>query len=356
MPDVLLHYPEFGGMYGIKRYAIELAPALRAIGCDAKLHASRAGEIRIAGRGFGGIVTRKIRNHWPVVGGKILHSADYLSNPTFRRADVVTVHDVIPLSHPDLAPLPDAERAMHGRAVRRALQGIVLADTNATREILLAQFDAKEDRVIPIHLGLDHATWRPTTGGPAARFIGKGRLNVAVAMNWEPRKRVDLVLEAAMRLPFVRVLHVGAPNRSPELEGIVGQMKKNAAALEKEGRYVALGRVDDATLASLYAEADVAIHPSLAEGFGYPPLEALACGGRVLASDIPPQREVLGKAARFFKPTAESVTKALEASWTGSAVREATFPAREARLAHARAFTWERCARATMAAYGMRPG
>lgn len=351
MADVVLNYPEYGGMYGIKRYALELAPALRSIGVDVRLRASRAGELRIAGRGVGGIVTRKLRNHWPVLGGKLLHTADYLSNPTFRRADIVTVHDVIPLSHPHVAPLPPRERARHEKAVRRALRSVVLADTRATKDILVSQFGAREERVHAIHLGLDLATFAPTSGGPAARLMDPGKLNVAVAMNWEPRKRVDLLLEAAMRLPYVRVLHVGAPNRSPELAGIVGQMARNAAALEKEGRYVALGRVDDAMLASLYAEADVVMHPSLAEGFGYPPLEALACGARVWASDIPPHREVLGDAARFFAPDVEGVTQALEASWNGARVRDDALPARAERLAHARRFTWDACARKTLAAY-----
>lgn len=351
MPRVVLNYPEFGGMYGIKRYALELHKALVAQGCATRLRASRAREWSVAGRKVGGIVTRRLRNHWPVVGGDLLHTADYLSNPTLRRADVVTVHDVIPLQYPHLARLSDAERAMQERAVRRALKGFVITDAEVVRRHLVEAYGAREERTRSIHLGVDRDAFHPAPGGPAKALMKPGMLNVVVAMNADPRKRVDHVLAAARALPFVRVLHAGARNASPELEGVVAQMMQDAAALEAEGRYQNLGAVSGEMLRGLFSDADVVVHPSLAEGFGFPPLEALACGARVLASDIPPQREVLGNAVRFFAPDVPSLRKALEDVWQDGKLREGAFPAREARLAHAAAFTWERTARETIDVY-----
>ena len=63
-----------------------------------------------------------------------------------------------------------------------------------------------------------------------------------------------------------------------------------------------MGRVSDEELVRLYNQADCFVFPSLYEGFGLPPLEAMACGCPVLVSDIPVEREVCGDAALYFNP------------------------------------------------------
>ena len=89
----------------------------------------------------------------------------------------------------------------------------------------------------------------------------------------------------------------------------------------------------------------------MAEGFGLTPLEALACGARVIASDIPAHREVLGAAARFVEPTPDAIARDLESCWDGSQVRDDRFAPRDARLAHAAKFPWSRTAQETLDAY-----
>ncbi len=69
---------------------------------------------------------------------------------------------------------------------------------------------------------------------------------------------------------------------------------------------VATGRLSDAEVAALYANATAFVFPSLYEGFGIPPLEALSYGCRVLASNIPPVQEVCGEAATYFDPLSEA--------------------------------------------------
>jgi len=69
------------------------------------------------------------------------------------------------------------------------------------------------------------------------------------------------------------------------------------------------GYVEMNILTDLYKTAEVAVFPSWDEGFGFPPLEAAACGVPVIASDIPAHREVLGDAVEYFKPHEESELK-----------------------------------------------
>lgn len=348
---VILNYPEFGGMYGIKRYALELARALQAEGTDVRLRPSVGREWTIGRRRVGGMITRRTRNWVPVVGKGILHTADFMSNPELRRADVVTVHDVIPLAYPEFGRLSPREEAQHRRALRRALKGQVVTDTAAVKRELVESFGAREERVTPVHLGVNREEFHPAPGGPTASLMKPGMLNVVVAMNADPRKRVDLVLAAALDLPFVRILHAGGANQSARMGPAIEAMMRDAGKLSQEGRYVELGHVDQATLRGLLSNADVYAHPSLAEGFGLPPLEALCCGARVLATDIAPHREVLGSAAKLVAPDAEAMRRALEACWSGTGVREGVFPPLAERLSHAERFTWQRTARETQKVY-----
>ena len=71
----------------------------------------------------------------------------------------------------------------------------------------------------------------------------------------------------------------------------------------------------------------------------------------MLASDLPVHREVLGAAAGYIPLDASGIAATLERSWDGEAIRQGAFPRKAARLAHARAFTWERTGRQTLEAY-----
>jgi glycosyltransferase involved in cell wall biosynthesis len=105
----------------------------------------------------------------------------------------------------------------------------------------------------------------------------------------------------------------------------------------------------DPDLACLYSGAALYAQPSLAEGFGLPPLEAMACGTPVLSSDAGALREVLDDAARLLPPRDPQVWATAIAALLGDPEERGRLAA--AGLAHASRFTWERCAALTRAAY-----
>jgi glycosyltransferase involved in cell wall biosynthesis len=350
---VAVRYLDVHGMSGIKRYSLELLAALRRIGVDARPSRHLYREWRVRGRPVGGLVTMKLGYYLPALGADVVHSTHYTIIPRVGRSDVVTVHDVMPSAHPDLYALDARGKARHDQGVRRALRRWVVTDTEASRQEIVRLFpEAEASHIVPVHLGVDHDRFHPPTGAePTALPLRPGMLNVAVFMNPEWRKRVDLLLRAALRLPFVHVLHGGTTWTIRGQEGALLRNQEAARALQAEGRYTALGPLDDRGLRDLFAHADVVVHPSAAEGFSLPPLEALACGARVLASDIPPHREVLGEAARYCALTEEALAGALQDLWDGGSVADARFPPLARRLAHARSFTWERTAEQTLAVY-----
>jgi len=110
--------------------------------------------------------------------------------------------------------------------------------------------------------------------------------------------------------------------------------------------------IDDAALSCLYAGASLYLQPSLAEGFGLPPLEAMACGTPVISSHAGSLPEVLGDAAVLLPPGGPDAPE----QWAGAIVRLLGDDAERARMAsagraQAARFTWAKAAIATLAVY-----
>jgi glycosyltransferase involved in cell wall biosynthesis len=169
----------------------------------------------------------------------------------------------------------------------------------------------------------------------------------------EPRKNLATLLTAYARLPQdIRESH---PLVIVGMRGWVGDSShygEVAALAERLGlaeKVIFAGYLPDDELPAVYSGAAAFVFPSLYEGFGLPPLEAMACGTPVVSSNAASLPEVVGEAAVLFDPqSAEALTAALERLLT----HEADANALIARgLDQARRFSWERCARETLASY-----
>jgi glycosyltransferase involved in cell wall biosynthesis len=109
------------------------------------------------------------------------------------------------------------------------------------------------------------------------------------------------------------------------------------------------GYVDEGTLLHLYNRALVFVYPSLYEGFGLPPLEAMSCGAPVIVSDIPPLREITGDAAMVFSPKDhEDLADKMSALLSSAQLR---VEQREKGLARVREYSWEKVAGLTVRTY-----
>ena len=232
---------------------------------------------------------------------------------------MLTVHDVLPLRHPEL--FTRANRLHFRRfvapAARRA--AAVLTGSVHVREQIVELLDVEPERVDVTPYGISER-FRPTEPDPAwleRRFGIRGPYLLTVGAG-DPRKNVVTARQVAGTRQLV----------------VVGQG--------------GVGHVTDDELVALYGGAGCFLFLSLDEGFGLPPLEAMACGCPVLASARGSLPEVLGDAALLVEPDADGAATGLARVLQDDALRA---DLREKGLERARTFSWEACARATTAVY-----
>jgi glycosyltransferase involved in cell wall biosynthesis len=305
----------------------------------------------------------------------VFHSPDFippLRRPTVRRrgpgryASVITIHDLAFLRFPHL--LTEESAAYYGqiRDAARRTEAIIAVSRSTARDVI-EQLDVPEAKV---HIVYEAANplFRPLTPleldrlaqGEAAKVAKKLAENaIAPAQRFllfvstiEPRKNLPTLLQAFRQM--LDELDENADRPKLVIAGREGWLFKDVYTLAQELRLQAdlvwLGGVSTDELLYLYNRAVVLAMPSLYEGFGLPPLEALACGTPVLVADVSSLPEVVGDYARKLPPENPAAwAEALSILWQNMDYERAK--ARLAGPAWAKNFSWRRAALETLAVY-----
>lgn len=281
----------------------------------------------------------------------VFHFPDFALPPVRRGATVVTVHDLSFLLVPECA---DQRLRLHLEkvvplSVREA--DFVCADSENTRNELTTLLDVAPGRVEVVYGGVDHRFF-PITD-PSALEATRQKYGLSFPYIFymgtiEPRKNLGRLLQAytlfrqRFRFPHRLVIAGG-------LGWLYQEVLRDIDQLAAEQKVIFLGRVPDDDLPALYSLCDLFVFPSLYEGFGLPPLEAMACGKPVVCSNSSSLPEVVGDAGVFVSPhdvdgLAEAVGQLL-----GDAARRQELGARG--IERAKRFTWEAAARQTLEIY-----
>ncbi len=280
----------------------------------------------------------------------IVHGPNYFL-PSFAESGIITVHDLSVFRYPETHPI-DRIKAFE-REFKRSLARAthVITDTQTVRAELIDMFATDADRVTAVPLGVNASFRRPSehelAAGLASLGLSPGGYGLCVS-TLEPRKKILELLDAwrglprAMRDLYPLVLCGGAGWRNDTLKQAVEQAAR-------EGWLRHLGFVEEAMLPTLYAGARIFVYPSIYEGFGLPPLEAMACGAPVMVSAIPCLSEVCGPAARYFDPDdAAAFAHAIEHNLTDTAWQAS---AGDMGVERAALYHWDRCIEETLSVY-----
>jgi glycosyltransferase involved in cell wall biosynthesis len=271
----------------------------------------------------------------------VVHGTNFVVPPTRRAAAVASVHDLTPLHHPELC---NRATLAYPELIRRALRrgAWIHTDSAFVAGEVIEAFGADPARVRVVAPGVPPS---PAVAPEAARALvapilppGTTRYILAIGTA-EPRKDLPGLVRAFDRLadrhPDLALVLAGPPGWGEEaLAGAIGQARAGS-------RVVRPGWLEPVVLSALLREASVLAYPSLYEGFGFPPLEAMAAGVPVVASRAGSLREVLGDGASLVDAgDLDGLVDALD--------RVLEDPLHRARLVAAGAdraasFSWERC-------------
>jgi glycosyltransferase involved in cell wall biosynthesis len=277
----------------------------------------------------------------------LFHAPHYVLPPLARCRSVVTIHDCIHLRFPQY--LPNRVAYAYARAslwVATHRSDRVLTVSEASKRDILRYFRVPENKIDVIYNAIDERFGQPPQPEEIERVRERYQLDgpfILYAGNIKPHKNLERLIEAFHSLrrdgsfDHVRLLIIGDEiSKYATLRRAVHRHK-----LHKYVRF--FGFVPDETLASLYRLASVFVFPSLYEGFGLPPLEAMASGTPVITSNVSSLPEVVGDAALLIDPyEPESIADAMRRVLTDDALRDQL---RARGLARAREFSWDRSIR-----------
>ncbi len=255
--------------------------------------------------------------------------------PARNAVELVTVHDLTSVHHPEYC---DENTVHYPHLVRRALgRGAHVHTVSAfVADEVIEVFGVERERIHVVHNGVSDAADGDSVAG---RLLAGGDRYVLAIGTIEPRKNFAALVRAFDRDRASRPRRPARDRRQARVEHV--ELRRRASDAKARDRVVLTGRVNDRQRADLLAGATLLAYPSLYEGFGLPPLEAMQAGTPVVATTVGAVPEVLGDAAQLVAPTDDALADGLTTVLEDEALQRNLVVAGTDRVAR---YSWDRCA------------
>ena len=280
----------------------------------------------------------------------LFHGTNY-NVPLWQRCPtVVTIHDLSLLLHAETHREDLVRRARRRLPTMTRIATRIITDSESVKREICEHLKVAPDKITAVALAPRRA-FRPvptTEARAALSRLGVESEFILFVGTVEPRKNLLTLVRAfdeLMRTTDLRPQLVIAGQKGWLTQELDAYVERSALG----ARILFTGYVSDEDLRALYSTCRVSVYPSLYEGFGLPPLEAMACGAPVITSRIPVIMETAADAARLVAPTdVQALTAALVELLTDEGARAYLSAAGLQRAAE---FTWARTAERTLAVY-----
>jgi glycosyltransferase involved in cell wall biosynthesis len=281
----------------------------------------------------------------------VLHSPN-LTAPRLKQAKlVVTIHDLSYVVYPEFHTRENLRFSRRQTAMAIKYAAKIIAVSHHTKKDLMGYYSIPEERIHVIH----HASRKAYYPERDIAFIQSSLMRLSIFKNFilfvgslEPRKNVRTLLKAYAEYlkadsdQYLLVIAGGRGWLNDDLYALVTEL-----GVEQHIKF--LGYVQESDLRCLYSVAKVFVYPSLYEGFGLPPLEAMACGAPVITSYTSSLPEVVGDAAILIDP--HNVEELFHAMRTVLRNDDLRLQLRKKSLERAKLFSWTQTAQETLAVY-----
>lgn len=282
---------------------------------------------------------------------QLFHGTNYDVPLRRHSATVLTIHDLSPLLHPETHPQRSVNRARRRLPLMTRTADAIIVPTESIRGEVCEHLRLSPEKVFVVPEAA-RSSFRPidfTETTMLRRRLGVKEKFLLAVGTIEPRKNLPLLIRA-----FEEVTRT-EPDGELQLVIAGGHGWLSGPLFEALERSPVRKRIlltdylHDDDLTGLYGSCRAFVYPSIYEGFGLPPLEAMACGAPVIASRIPALVETLAEAAHFFEAqSSEQLADAIIQVTTNHDLRQRLM---SAGLRQARKFSWERTARLTLEVY-----
>lgn len=287
--DIALVYPSIIGSSGTKSYVENTMSGLKKIGIHFQSIPISKREVSIMGKPYFGIILQYLSSLTKSSVESVVHSLS--PDVVIKGTNIVTVHDIIPFTNPELYMKSAYDRLAYKFSFSRALKvNTILTSTEFGKKVLTQNTMIREERIRVVHHSIDHSKFFPASEDP---FRDHKKINLVMVSDFNPRKRIDKVIEAIGGDDEIDFYHIGPSQGWSDNYNALLHKSKNFRNI----RF--MGQMNSSELRKYLTFADLFVFLSDNEGFGLPPLEAMACGLNVLVNDLPVFRETLGSLAKF---------------------------------------------------------